>query len=356
MPVKVSVVVPVYNTEQFLPRCLDSLVSQTLDEIEILVINDGSPDHAQAVIDSYAGRYPSKIRSFTKENGGLSEARNDGLRYASGEFIGFVDSDDFVLPDMFEKLYRRATETDAEVVCCSFFRIEGQTAAEELLTKREDLFGKSARALPEVLKVVRPFAWNKLYRRDFWLRGGYQFPGRQCYEDIAVIYGILLQANKIEYVAAPLYCYRAGREGAITNSYDRRVFDAFKSCSDVIASFQPVIGEQGALPDLEDVMTHICLVHIYWLLYELIQHGGSRLASEYADAAFDFLRERLPAWKESSFLRYDRRRPLRCAALFLCKHRFWVKACCGLPLCLRRVVPNYLDRHRRIKDRNLPKV
>ena len=92
--VKVSVIVPVYNVEQYLAECLDSLVSQTLEDIEILVVNDGSPDNSQAIIDDYAARYPDKIRPFVKKNGGLSDTRNFAVKQARGEYIGFVDSDD----------------------------------------------------------------------------------------------------------------------------------------------------------------------------------------------------------------------------------------------------------------------
>ena len=115
--VKVSVIVPVYNVEHCLPQCLDSLVNQTLQEIEILVINDGSPDNSHSIIDDYVSRYPDKIRSFLKENGGLSDARNYGIAKARGEYLAFVDSDDYVDMDMCEKMYARAVETDADIVC-----------------------------------------------------------------------------------------------------------------------------------------------------------------------------------------------------------------------------------------------
>ena len=117
---KVSVVVPVYNTEAFLAQCLDSLVNQTLDEIEIVVVNDGSPDGSQAIIDDYAARYPDKIVALSKPNGGLGSARNAGIARATGRYIGFVDSDDFVEPDMYQHLYEEAERTSSDVAICRY--------------------------------------------------------------------------------------------------------------------------------------------------------------------------------------------------------------------------------------------
>ena len=112
---KVSIIVPVYNVSAFLPRCLDSLVNQTLKDIEIIVVNDGSTDESQAIIDTYSANYPHIIKAFKKQNGGLSDARNFGIKRATGDFLGFVDSDDFVDITMFEKLYHKAYETDSDI-------------------------------------------------------------------------------------------------------------------------------------------------------------------------------------------------------------------------------------------------
>ena len=113
--IKVSVIVPVYNVEAYLERCLDSLVKQTLEEIEIIVVNDGTKDNSQAIIDRYAAAYPQKVISLIKENGGLSDARNYGIPYAHGEYIGFVDSDDYVDADMYERLYGAIEKTGMPV-------------------------------------------------------------------------------------------------------------------------------------------------------------------------------------------------------------------------------------------------
>lgn len=106
--VKVSIIVPVYNVEKYLKKCLNSLVNQTLDDIEIIVVNDESPDNSQRIIDEFEKKYPSKIKTITKKNGGQGSARNEGLKVATGEYIGYVDSDDYISNTMFEKMYNTA--------------------------------------------------------------------------------------------------------------------------------------------------------------------------------------------------------------------------------------------------------
>ena len=121
--IKVSIIVPVYGVEEWLSRCLDSLVNQTLNDIEIIVVNDGSPDNSQAIIDEYERKYPDMVKGYQKENGGLSDARNYGMKYATGEYIAFVDSDDYVDLAMYEKLYLKAKEDNADAVTCAYFKV-----------------------------------------------------------------------------------------------------------------------------------------------------------------------------------------------------------------------------------------
>ena len=123
--VKVSIVVPVYNVEKYLRKCLNSLVGQTLKEIEIIVVNDGSTDGSQKIIDEFVDNYPGKIKCLIKENGGLSDARNYGMPYCSGEYIGFVDSDDYVDTKMYELLYTNAKANRSDMVTCDYYMVYG---------------------------------------------------------------------------------------------------------------------------------------------------------------------------------------------------------------------------------------
>ena len=117
---KVSVIIPVYNVEKYISRCLESLANQTLKDLEILIVNDGSTDNSRSIIEKYLKKHSLRIKYFEKQNGGLSSARNYGLKYATGEYIAFLDSDDYVEKDMYEDMYKIAKKDDADMVECDF--------------------------------------------------------------------------------------------------------------------------------------------------------------------------------------------------------------------------------------------
>ena len=137
---KLSIVAAVYNLEKYLPRCLDALVGQTLQEIEIICVDDGSTDSAPKIIDEYAQKYPEKVKAFHKENGGEFTTRNYGLERATGEYVTFVDTDDYVAPDWAEKLYNAAKENDADMAVCGFERIDLDTG--KVVSTNMTQFGK----------------------------------------------------------------------------------------------------------------------------------------------------------------------------------------------------------------------
>ena len=122
--VKFSIIVPCYKVEKYLPRCLDSLLNQTLEEIEVICINDGSPDNCLKILKEYQKKYSSKLVIIDKKNEGVWRGRKDGIKKAKGEFIGFVDSDDYVALDFAEKLYNAAKKNHADISVCGFDRID----------------------------------------------------------------------------------------------------------------------------------------------------------------------------------------------------------------------------------------
>ncbi|MBE6758544.1 MAG: glycosyltransferase [Ruminococcaceae bacterium] len=290
----ISVIVPVYNVENYLRQCLDSIVGQTFQDIEVLVINDGSPDNSQAIIDEYCHRYPDMVRSYIKENGGLSDARNYGIERAEGEYIAFVDSDDYLSPEMFEQMIKRARENDSDVVACMIMSVWSDGRYE---TQRSELIkyaGHSITESPEQLLLVKSYAWNKIYRRKLFTETGIRFP-IQYFEDSAMVYNLLYYANRVDYVPYPLYYYRRERPGAITTDVSPKIFDIFKSCDSII-------GMYSKLPDykenFEDVIVRLVTGHITARFSALIGVRNKKLARKYLNQAYEYLNRNAPDWKK----------------------------------------------------------
>lgn len=220
---KVSVIIPVYNVEKYIKKCLDSLVNQTLEDIEIIVVNDGSPDNSQKIIDDYVKKYPSKVKSYIKENGGQGSARNYGVKCATGEYIGFVDSDDYVDKNMYKIMYQKAISTKSDIVCCNHFEVIG----EKLIEKRyyNDIISDNG-----FTKYILgfPCPWNKLIRRDLIINNNWFFPEKIWYEDYAAIPLLALYATKITDVEEHLYYYLI-REGSTMHrvGYNKKYEDIF---------------------------------------------------------------------------------------------------------------------------------
>lgn len=219
----ISIIVPVYRVEKYLKKCVDSLINQTYKNLEIILVDDGSPDNCPIVCDTYA-KIDSRIVVIHKENGGLSDARNAGLDIASGEYIGFVDSDDYISPDMYEALLRGLTEDNSDIACCNYLQVNEEGTAykdQELPIKDECLDSRGAYELLIKYGGYYAVAWNKLYRRQIWET--IRYPKGRKYEDMFVICALIEQCAKISHVNSPLYYY-VRREGSIT-SEERSIKD-----------------------------------------------------------------------------------------------------------------------------------
>ncbi|WP_246159458.1 glycosyltransferase family 2 protein [Nocardioides antri] len=209
----VSVVVPAYDVAVYLPACLDSLLGQTLPDLEVVVVDDGSPDASGAIADEYAARDP-RVRVLHVENGGLGAARNVGIREARGEYLGFCDADDLMTPRALELLVGRARESDAPLVTGNVVRLEGERRARMRWMDRlhADPGAIVIDDLPELLGDV--FAWNKLFRRDFWDDAGLSWPERIRYEDQPTTTDAYLRAGRIGIVSEVVYLWRVRDDGS----------------------------------------------------------------------------------------------------------------------------------------------
>ncbi len=209
---KLSIIVPVYKAERYLRRCLDSLLAQTIGDFEIILINDGSPDGSQAILDEYASRWPDLIRCKTVENGGQGRARNIGIEMARGDWLGFVDSDDWIQPQMYEKLWQAARREGADVAVCDVLCCYEDGSTRHLRAWRE---GKPLSAAGS--------ACDKIFRREP-IRD-LRFPEGLWYEDFAFSALALSRSGKLACVPEELYSYRIGHPSTMHNENARKNLD-----------------------------------------------------------------------------------------------------------------------------------
>lgn len=223
----ISVIVPVYKVEQFLDRCISSIASQKYTDLEIILIDDGSPDSCGIICDKWAEK-DSRIRVVHKTNGGLSDARNAGLKIAEGEYISFVDSDDWVSPDFFQQLYNTVQKENCDIVECEIIRTTGKEISNHIVETITECY-KTEEALKLLIedRIFRQHVWNKLYRRE--VIDGILFAKGKTHEDEFWTYQVFGKAKRIVKISAPVYFYFQ-RPGSIMGmKYSLQRLDALEA-------------------------------------------------------------------------------------------------------------------------------
>ena len=228
--IKVSIIVPVYNVEEYLARCLDSLVNQSLKDIEIIVVNDGSPDNSQKIIDNYCKKYKN-IKSFIKENGGLSDARNFGIEKAQGEYIAFLDSDDYVTIDMYMEMYNKAKSGNFDMVVCDLNYVY-----DDKIIKASCNIKKDTNNIKDVMLNIYPAAWNKIFKRNL-MDKGIRFKKGVWFEDVEFIYRLLPYINTIGVVHKTFNQY-VQREGSITNTINKKLYHYIDNWNGIVEYYK----------------------------------------------------------------------------------------------------------------------
>jgi CDP-glycerol glycerophosphotransferase len=219
---RISVVVPIYNVERYLPACLDSVAGQTVGDFEVVMVNDGSTDSGPELAEEYSRRDP-RFRLVHQENAGLSAARNTGSDAAGGEFLAFLDSDDVLPPNAYELLLGALDTTGSDFATGNVHRLtRWGTSQSAFLAKtfaRTQLKSHVTRFRPLIADRT---AWNKLWRRSFWDRQGYRFPEGMLHEDIPVVVPAQFAAHSVDVIADPVYLWRI-REGGELSITQRRL-------------------------------------------------------------------------------------------------------------------------------------
>lgn len=255
---KVSIIVPVYNVEMYLERCVNSLCDQTYNNIEIILVDDGSTDHSGHLCDSLAYR-DDRIRVIHKMNGGLSDARNAGIEKAVGGYIAFIDSDDWYDPNMIEILFNLCLSHNAEIAECSYRNIHQDYVKTETVCSGAVINFTPMQAIESNLdwKYCKPVAWNKLYRRD--IIGEIRYPVGKLHEDEFTTHLFYLSAKKVVYIDVALVNYERRNVGSITAGFRPKNLDACEA-------FREKVHLVWKTPELQEIDQKVCNNYCYVLL------------------------------------------------------------------------------------------
>ena len=234
METAISVIVPIYRVEKFLPQCIESVLNQTFTDFELILVDDGSPDRCPEICDETAKR-DARVRVIHQANAGLSAARNAGIEVAHGEWLGFVDSDDYIAPQFYEKLYQTAQRTDTDCVMCSVQNVdESGKPIDSALMRVADEVKTGQEVLRKIGRDdVTPYltAWNKLYRRKLF--NTLRYPSGRQNEDVFVFAELFCQVQRAACVAEPLYFYRKRIDSIMNSAVTLRNLDemwAYVNC------------------------------------------------------------------------------------------------------------------------------
>lgn len=215
----ISIIVPIYKVEKYLETCINSILSQTFTNFELILVDDGSPDRCGFICDEYKKK-DKRIKVIHKKNGGLSDARNAGLDIATGKYIGFVDSDDIIHPKMYEILFNCMSKSDSDIVQCNFKKIKNLDEIVDSLGNYNGTFKEydNKAAIIDMIdnNKINVNSWNKLYKRELFET--LRFPKGKIHEDEFLTYKLLYNSRKIAYINEELYYYYQNDNGIMNGS------------------------------------------------------------------------------------------------------------------------------------------
>lgn len=283
---KISIVVPVYNSEKYLNKCIDSLINQTIKDIEIVIVNDGSTDNSQKIIDEYAQKYPSKIKKFYKENGGQASARNLGIKNATGEFIAFVDVDDYVELDTYEGIVEEMMNKNLDIVCFDFYEIVGDEK------KEFNHYFFNGIDVDKKYIVSESSPCNKVIRRSLIVDNEIYFLENRIYEDLATIPVLGKYTSKIKFLDKRLYYYVIHSNSTMRQvSYNRKIEDIFFVVDKLYKDF----AETRYVEELEYIYIEH-LLHAASLRFLNFKEGEKNIYK-----ISSIMKEKFPKWRKNKY-------------------------------------------------------
>lgn len=296
--VDVSVIVPVYNTERYLRRCIDSLVNQSLESLEIILIDDGSTDNSLQIMREYEKKYQDRIKVFQKSNGGQATARNMGIQKSEGKYIGFVDSDDYVDTEMYETMYRVAEQEQCDLVECHYHYL----CEEGNRTKEYKTRGNIRQYLSQKDMFINPQVspWNKLYRREVLYKIGVDFPEGFIYEDTAFYIKTIPYIKKEKYVDNRFVYYFLRGSSTMNTNRSKKVGDIFPVLENIIDFYK----SNHFYEKYKDELEYFCVkILLCSSLSRIGRIQDRKIADELYQSTFSFIQDRFPGYKHNRYFK-----------------------------------------------------
>lgn len=291
----VSIIIPVYNTEKYLRRCIESLLNQTLSNIEIIAIDDGSTDRSGEILDNYQRQYFDKIQVFHQKNLGISAARNRGISLAKGKYLAFIDSDDSVEPQFCQLLMEKIESDKLDMVICDFFEISRNERKRKTMPEAEKC---TVYEKPNLLFDINTSPWNKLYRREFLIKNDITFPKGLKYEDAVFLHEIMAKRAKIGCVREALVNYFIHSESEST-VIKKNVFDIFEILDTICRNYTAEANDEYNKIQVYLEYFIINRITVYNLQQIYQQQDG--IGSVFIDKGYRYLDSNFPKWRKNIY-------------------------------------------------------
>ena len=297
---KVSIILPVYNTSKYLKECMDSLLAQTLEDIEIIAVNDGSTDNSLEILREYQAENQNRLYVYNTENRGVSSARNFAVEKSCGEYLWFVDSDDFVEADACERLYNKASRDNNDLVLFSRYDVDGETG--ERVQNKTFHYNQNFKAVDKPYELIKlsPFPWNKFIKRSLF--GELTFPEGIRFEDLPISFILFTRAENIGVINECLYDYRTSV--GFLSKFTESTLDIVKAIDFLIRT----LAGDGTLDSFAKEIEYITVRHFMYRFEQLLSVPANEcfeLMIELINTLFDYLESKFANWQNNEYIIYN---------------------------------------------------
>lgn len=293
----ITVVVPIYNVENYLERCLKSIQDQSMSDFVVLCINDGSTDDSQKIIDDFVEN-DKRFISFIKQNGGLSDARNYGLERANSDYICFIDSDDYLENNYLELGLESMKSKDLDLVVMDYYqRFDFKNTKEIIKLPFDENTIYSLKTHPELLAYLNNAAWNKIYRTELFKKHQLSYPYGYRHQDLGTTFRYLYFCSRIAFIHVPTYNYLADRPNNLTQQYDQKI-DHILAMIKMNIDFYT---EHNALVENYEALKYLCGINLLTSLRKLPNFKNRKFVFKFIDLVFNQIKKAFPDFPKCTY-------------------------------------------------------